>query len=321
VAAAAPRTVVVLSHGGIVSLEGWHDEVDAILDGLLLGQAGGGALADLLFGVENPSGHLAETIPLRLRHTPAYLNFPGEQGHVRYGEGVMVGYRHYVSVDAPVRYPFGHGLSYTTFETSDFTVRVRDAAHPLVDVELTVTNTGRRPGRHLVQLYVATQAGPVRRPARELRAFTQVELEPGESRTVTLNLDRRAFAYYDVVRGDWAVAAGAYTIQLGRSATEIEAEEIVELAGESVALELRPESTVAEWVTHPVAGPWLIDRLMAGVASAQPGGDGADTGSAMEEAFAMIGTMPMRQFARFLPLQITLETLKKEAARANAGAG
>jgi beta-glucosidase len=147
VAAASPRTVVVLSHGGVVSLEGWHDDVDAILDGFLPGQAGGPAVADLLFGVANPSGHLAETIPLRLADNPSYVNFPGEQGHVRYGEGVMVGYRWYGTVGLPVRYPFGHGLSYTTFATSDLTAEVTgpDTARAAVSV----TNTGAGPASTL----------------------------------------------------------------------------------------------------------------------------------------------------------------------------
>src|SRR6185312_5627478 len=191
VAAAARRTVVVLSHGGVVSLEGWHDDVDAVLEGFLLGQAGGGALADLLRGVANPSGRLAESIPLRLADNPSYLNFPGEQGHVRYGEGVMVGYRHFVSVGRPVRYPFGHGLSYTGFATGD--LRVEPAGRDAATAAVTVTNTGGRAGKHVVQVYVATTAGPVRRPARELRAFAKVSLAAGESRTVDLELGRRAF--------------------------------------------------------------------------------------------------------------------------------
>ncbi|MFN2522763.1 MAG: glycoside hydrolase family 3 C-terminal domain-containing protein [Mycobacteriales bacterium] len=148
VAAVAPRTVVVLSHGGVVSLEGWVDDVDAVLDCSLLGQAGGGATADLMFGLVNPSGHLAETIPIRLEHTPSYVNFPGEQGHVRYGEGVMVGYRWYETVGLPVRYPFGHGLSYTTFATTD--VAVESTGTDSARVTVTVSNTGARLGKHVV---------------------------------------------------------------------------------------------------------------------------------------------------------------------------
>jgi beta-glucosidase len=144
VAAAAPRTVVVLANGGVVSVEGWHDDVDAILEAFLLGQAGGSALADVLFGAVSPSGRLAETIPVRLADTASYVNFPGEQGHVRYGEGVMVGYRWHETVGVPARYPFGHGLSYTTFAEAD--LRVQITGDDTARVSVTVTNTGDRAG-------------------------------------------------------------------------------------------------------------------------------------------------------------------------------
>ncbi|PWW24997.1 beta-glucosidase [Geodermatophilus normandii] len=287
VAAASARTVVVLSSGGIVSLEGWHDDVDAVLAGFLLGQAGGSALADLLTGAVSPSGRLAESIPLRLEDNPSFLDFPGEQGHVRYGEGVMVGYRHYTTVGRPVRYPFGHGLGYTTVDTSG--LRVTATGDDTALVSVTVTNTGERAGRHVVQVYVATTAGPVRRPARELRAFTKVALEPGESRTVELELDRRAFAYWDVREGGWVVAPGEYTVQVGASAAEVLAEETVTLAGDTVVPELTLGSSVAEWFEHPVVGPQLLEGFLASM----PDG-AAEMHAGMLQ---MIGSMPMRRFA------------------------
>jgi beta-glucosidase len=308
VAAAGRRTVVVLSSGGVVSLEGWHDDVDAVLAGFLLGQAGGSALADLLTGRADPSGRLAETIPLRLEDTPSHLNFPGEQGHVRYGEGVMVGYRHHETVGRPVRYPFGHGLSYTTVETGDLQVVVTGVGS--VTVSLTVTNTGDRADRHVVQVYVATSAGPVRRPARELRAFTKVPLAPGESRTVTLELDRRAFAYWDVREQDWVVAPGQYTVQIGRSSTDIVAGQPVTLAGDAVVPELTLQSSVAEWFAHPVAGPPLIEGLLAtmpeGAAERQQG------------MLQMIESMPMRRFAAGFGAAIPLAELERLVAAAEA---
>ncbi|NNN29412.1 beta-glucosidase [Streptomyces sp. S3(2020)] len=261
VAAAAARTVVVLSNGGIVSLEGWHDGADAILEGFLLGQAGGGAIADLLFGEVNPSGRLAETLPVRLEDNPSFVNFPGEQGHVRYGEGVMVGYRWYGATGTAVRHPFGHGLSYTTFAVGDLSVAATgdDSARASV----TVTNTGDRAGKHVVQVYVATDAGPVRRPARELRAFAKVPLEPGESRRLTFDLGRRAFAHYDVQGAGWAVAPGDHRIQICENAATVVAEATVSLAGDAVAQELTLESTFGEWVTHPVVGSTLLQELAA----------------------------------------------------------
>ena len=308
VAAASPRTVVVLSHGGVVSLEGWHDDVDAILDGFLLGQAGGPALADLLFGVANPSGHLAETIPLRLADNPSYVTFPGEQGHVRYGEGVMVGYRWYDTVGLPVRYPFGHGLSYTTFTTGGLTAEVTgpDTARASV----AVTNTGGRAGQHVVQLYVATTAGPVRRPARELRAFTKVSLEPGETRTVTLDLDRRAFAYYDIRAAGWIVAPGTYVIQIGENAATVAGEAAITLTGDLVIPELTLDSTVGDWFTHPIVGATLLDELTAGMTDEQRAGLPADP-----DLLRAVASMPIRQALRMLGGAIPEATLQRLMAR------
>jgi beta-glucosidase len=302
------RTVVILSTGGVVSLEGWHDDVDAILAGFLLGQAGGVALADVLTGAVDPSGRLAETIPLRLEDTPSYLNFPGEQGHVRYGEGVMVGYRHFVATGSTVRYPFGHGLSYTTVETSD--LRVRSTGADGATVSVTVTNTGGRAGRHVVQVYVGTTAGPVRRPARELRAFRKVSLEPGESRTVTVALDRRAFAYWDVREDGWVVAPGEYAIQIGRTSADIVAEATVTLAGDAVVPPLTLHSSVAEWFEHPVVGAELLKGFLA----TMPDG-AAEMHAGM---LHMIGSMPMRRFAADFGSAIPAAELERLMAVARA---
>lgn len=262
VATVAPSTVVVLSHGGIVTVEEWHENVDAILDCFLLGQAGGAATADLLYGSANPSGHLAESVPRELRHTTAYLNFPGDHLQVRYGEGVFVGYRGYESTGTEVRYPFGHGLSYTTFVTSDLRVDVTGDAAATVTV--TVTNTGERAGRDVVQLYVGTDAGPVHRPARELRAFESVSLEPGESRDVTLTLNDRAFAYWDVADHDWVVPAGDYRVEIGENAHDIVAAQTISLVGNEPVRPLSRTSSVDEWLDHPVVGGTvLVDTLAA----------------------------------------------------------
>ncbi|RSN60973.1 glycosyl hydrolase [Amycolatopsis sp. WAC 04182] len=288
VAAASRRTVVVLSHGGVVSLESWHDDVDAILDGWLLGQAGGSALADLLFGVTNPSGHLAESIPLRLQDNPSYLNFPGESGRVRYGEGVMAGYRYYETAEVAVRYPFGHGLSYTTFETGDLTVTA--TGDDSATVAVNVTNTGTRAGKHVVQVYVATNAAPVRSPARELRAFAKISLEPGETRRVELTLDRRAFAWYDVELSRWVVSPGDYIVQIGRSAAQIVAEAPVTLAGDVIIPVLSIDSTVEEWFGHPIVGPEL-GKLLAGQSNRAESG---------VDWMRMVASMPMRQFTKLM---------------------
>lgn len=307
VAAAAGRTVVVLANGGVISVEGWHDDVDAILEGFLLGQAGGSALADLLFGAVNPSGRLAETIPVRLADTASYVNFPGEQGHVRYGEGVMVGYRWHETVGVPARYPFGHGLSYTTFAVTDLTVEV--IGDDTARVTVTVTNTGDRPGADVVQLYIAAAHGPVRRPVRELRAFAKVHLQPAESRTVSMELDRRAFAYWDVEQQDWVVAPGTYVVQICRDAATVTLEEAVTLAGDLSVGELTLESTVQEWCTHPVVGA----EFLAQVAAASPAGAGGP--DATTDLLQMVGSMTMQTVVNMLGAAAPVAALERLMAR------
>jgi beta-glucosidase len=292
VAATAARTVVVLSHGGVVSLEEWHDDVDAIVDGFLLGQAGGGAIADVLFGVVNPSGRLAETIPLRLEDNPSWMNFPGEQGHVRYGEGVLVGYRYYTTANVPVRYPFGHGLSYTAFHTDD--VRAQATGDSTAEASVIVTNTGEVAGKHVVQLYVSTSAGRVRRPLRELRAFDKVQLQPGESRAVRFVLDRRAFAYWDIEVGDWVVPSGEYTIQICADASTVLSERTITLSGDAVVRELTMDSTVADWLGHSVVGPIIIAGMTESMTPEQ-----AQMAAENPDGLKMVESMPMRQFLVF----------------------
>ncbi|SMD27279.1 beta-glucosidase [Kibdelosporangium aridum] len=305
VAAVAKRTVVVLSNGGVVSLEGWHDEVDAIVEGWLLGQASGGALADVLFGVVNPSGRLAESIPLRLEDNPSYLNFPGEAGHVRYGEGVMVGYRYYQTVGRSVRYPFGHGLSYTRFHVDDLTVTATGDTTATATVR--VTNIGSRAGKHVVQLYVATTAGNVRRPARELRAFRKVFLEPGQTSEITLELDHRAFAYWDATTWDWVVSPGAYRIQIGADSATIVAETEIDLVGDPIIRELTMESTFSEWSAHPVVGPEFRQSMTRNLPT-----DQAKTfEQANHEGLAMAAHLPMRQFTRAAPALFSDDILEQ----------
>lgn len=291
-------------------MEGWHDDVDAILDGFLLGQAGGGALADLLFGAVNPSGRLAETIPVRLADTASYVNFPGEQGHVRYGEGVMVGYRWHETVGVQARYPFGYGLSYTTFAVTDLTVQVTgdDTARATV----AVTNTGDRPGSDVVQLYVAAQHGPVRRPARELRAFAKVHLQPGKTQTVTLELDRRAFAYWDVERHGWVVTPGRYTVQVCRDAATVTAEQAVTLHGDRLVGELTLESTVQEWCDHPVVGGEFLAQVGA-VSPADQDGPGATA-----DLLQMVGSMPMQTVVTMMGAAAPVAALERLMARARS---
>jgi beta-glucosidase len=256
-----PRVVVVLSNGGAVTLAPWQASAPAILEGWLLGQAGGSATADLLLGVTSPSGRLAETLPVRYEDNPTVGAFPGEHGHVRYGEGLLIGYRWYDAHHLPVAYPFGHGLTYTTFEYSSLAVDVVDAAKPRVQVRLTVTNTGQRAGTETVQVYVADPVASVYRPEQELRAFARVSLDPGQSAPVTLTLERRAFAYWHVALGQWAVEGGTFEIRIGASSRDVRLSAEVRLDGDDVTPPLAAHSTADQWFAHSEGGSWLREAL------------------------------------------------------------
>ncbi|MEE1926697.1 glycoside hydrolase family 3 C-terminal domain-containing protein [Streptomyces sp. TRM 70351] len=284
-----PRVVVVLSNGGVVRTAPWHTAVPALVEGWLLGQAGGGALARVLFGAANPSGKLAETIPLRLEDSPSHLHFPGEEGRVRYGEGVFVGYRGYDARRCEVAFPFGHGLSYTTFAYSR--MRVAEDGDGGHTVTVTVTNTGGRAGREVVQVYSSgPDASAVARPPRELRGFASVTLAPGESAEVVVRLDREALAYYSEREGGSRVEGGVYRIEAGASSRDIRQSAEVTVAGDPSRLRLDGRNTLAEWLHHPVGGPLLAARF------ARTGARGAGPG-AMDDPV-------MRRFLAGIPLDV-----------------
>ncbi|GAA3210532.1 glycoside hydrolase family 3 C-terminal domain-containing protein [Oerskovia jenensis] len=262
-----PDTVVVLSNGSVVALP-FADDVSAILEGWLLGQAGGGAIADVLYGDVNPSAKLTETIPVRLEDSPAFLNFPGEDGHVRYGEGLFVGYRWYDARKIDVTFPFGHGLSYTTFAYGDAAATV--GADGDLEVRVTVTNTGERAGREVVQVYTGLASTAVQRPERELKAFALVALEPGESREVVLTVRRADLAYWHVRADRWVVEGGGYTVDVAASSRDVRSSTTVEVEGDPLVMPLTRESSLAEVFAHPVAGP-VVQAAMAQMASAMEG--------------------------------------------------
>jgi beta-glucosidase len=216
---ANPRTIVVLNTGTPVEMP-WAEQVPAILQAYYPGQEGGNAIADILFGRVNPSGKLSVSYPVRHQDTPAYLNFPGDR-EVRYDEGVFVGYRYYDTKGVAPLFPFGHGLSYTTFAYSHLRLPKTAVAGADVKVALTVKNVGPVAGQEVVQLYVSDPEATVARPEQELKGFAKVELKPGESRELEFILDARAFAFYDVVGHDWKVEPGAFVIRLGASSRDL----------------------------------------------------------------------------------------------------
>lgn len=222
VAAVNPNTVVVLHNGSPVEMP-WIDHVSAVLEAYLGGQAVGLAAVRILFGDVNPSGHLAETFPKKLSDNPSYLFYGGEGDRTDYREGVFVGYRYYDKKEMDVLFPFGHGLSYTTFAYSNLRLSSEEITdEETLTVTVTATNTGNRAGKTAVQLYVGDQESAVLRPLRELKGFEKVELQPGESKEVSFVLDKRAFAYWNTDISDWHVETGKFTIEIGQSSRAID---------------------------------------------------------------------------------------------------
>lgn len=261
VTAVQPNTVVILNTGSVVVMSDWLDGTAAVLEAWLMGQAGAGAIADILFGRVNPSGKLAETFPLQLSDTPAHLNFPGEEGVVRYGEGMFIGYRYYDAKAMPVLFPFGHGLSYTTFAYSNpqvYPEQGRSVSAAMfkdvegVTVSVDVTNTGQMAGQEIVQLYVHDHEAGLVRPVKELKGFAKVSLQPGETKTVTFALDFRAFAFYHPGHKQWITEDGQFDLLIGASAADIRCVQTVTLQSTlDLPGLLDDESTVREWLADP----------------------------------------------------------------------
>ncbi|MCJ7671723.1 MAG: glycoside hydrolase family 3 C-terminal domain-containing protein [Acidimicrobiia bacterium] len=221
VLAANPNTVVVVNSGSPVTMD-WADAAPAVLQVWFGGQEMAEALVDVLTGAAEPAGRLPTTFPIRVEHNPSFGNFPGEHGEVRYGEGVLVGYRWYDARHLPTRVCFGHGLSYSTFTIGDPVASSREFTPGTeITVAIPVTNTGTRRGAEVVQCYIAPAAARVTRPPQELKAFAKVWLEPDDTETVTLTLDDRSFAYWDPTAHAWRVDPGEFTLRVGRSSGDV----------------------------------------------------------------------------------------------------
>ncbi|MNO23041.1 Thermostable beta-glucosidase B [compost metagenome] len=253
VAEVQENIIVVLSNGSPVEMP-WIGKTKAVLEGYLGGQAFGGAVADLLFGVVSPSGKLAETFPVKLSDNPSFLNFPGEGDRVEYREGLFVGYRYYDKKEIEPLFPFGFGLSYTEFEYSNLVLdktSINDTE--AVQVRVTVKNTGSRTGQEIVQLYVGDVQSSVIRPLQELKGFQKVELQPGEAREVSFTLNKRAFAYYNVQLGDWHAESGTFRIGVGASSRDIRLSTSLEVASTTeIAVSFHRNTTIGDLLDNPL---------------------------------------------------------------------
>jgi len=281
------RTIVVLYNGSPVMMP-WKDKVAAIVEMYLGGEAVGEATVDVLFGITNPSGKLAETFPLRLEDTPSFLSFPGGKDEVTYQEGVFVGYRWYDARKLDVLFPFGHGLSYTTFAYSPLAVHAEGTD---VEVSLSVKNTGSREGAEVVQLYVAPPLSPEIRPVKELKGFAKVFLKPGETKDVAFRLDRRSFAYW---ADGWRVEQGSYGILVGSSSRDIRSEASVELAGDGSGLLRLTDSTTVKDV---------LDRSEDYPAFANMMGQVLQSVEKDSMSYALMMGCPLHSLASFLPVR------------------
>jgi beta-glucosidase len=222
VAAANTNTVVVIAAGAPIAMTRWISRVPAVLCAWYGGQEVGHAVGDLLFGIAAPSGKLPVTFPRRIEDSTAYGHYPGENLHVEYGEGIFVGYRGFDRKKVEPLFPFGHGLSYTTFEYGGLTVTPSKVkADGKVEVGLQVRNTGPRAGAEVVQLYVHDVESSLPRPEKELKGFGRVTLEPGETRKLTVTLDRSAMQFFDPGKGDWVAERGAFEVLVGASSRDI----------------------------------------------------------------------------------------------------
>jgi beta-glucosidase len=307
VAEAQPETGVVLSNGSAVAMP-WQEAPKAILETWLAGQAGGAAKADVLLGRTTPSGKLATTFPRRLADTPAYVNFPGEDRTVVYGERFFVGYRYYDEKDIEPLYPFGHGLSYTRFALDNLRVSADSASSSDgVTVRADVTNTGDRGGQEVVQLYLHDPESRLRRPPQALRGFEKVALGPGETKTVAFSLQGRDYAAWDDRRGRWTVESGAYEVRVGTSSRDLPLRQTVAIEGPAAdqGPVLDRYSTINQWLDDP-RGRQVIRPLLQQMQAAMGGGEesggeegGGEEGESDAGMEALFGSLPLSTLATF----------------------
>ena len=293
-----PNTVIVLHNGSPVEMP-WLGEIKGLLETYLGGQAGGAAAANILYGKINPSGKLAETMPLKLSDNPSYLNFGGGE-KVEYREGIFVGYRYYDTKEMDVAFPFGYGLSYTTFAYSNLKLSMENPTEKdTVMVSADVTNTGKSAGKEVVQLYIRDLTGSAIRPEKELKGFEKVFLEPGETKTITMELNKRSFAWYNTKLHDWFAASGDYEILVGASSRDIRLTETLHLnSSQRLPMHVHMNTTLGDLLRNPEtaeAAKKLIQKYLSGEA----GSEAASEAVSEEMTMAMTDSMPLRALMGF----------------------
>lgn len=304
IAAVHPMVVVVLVNGSAVLLGDVIPRAAALVEAGLGGQAAGAAIVDVLTGAVNPSGRLAETIPHRLEDNPAHVNFPGDSQMVRYGEGVFIGYRGYDKNHQDIAFPFGHGLSYTTFELTDMRIELHgsvttDTLEAVVTV--TVHNIGDRDGTEVVQLYVEDLEACVVRPIRELKGFAKTHVRAGGVESVTIRLDQRAFSYWSTKLRQWVVEVGEFTIAAGHSSRNLTLRKTILIDAPSLTAVLTEESTLSEWMNDPL-GRRLIENEIEGGQSAV---------AIQPDVIHIFGGIPLATLANFDGTSLDYEAVER----------
>ncbi len=293
-----PELIVVLHNGSPVEMP-WLSCTKAVLEAYLGGQAVGSAIADILYGIVNPSGKLAETFPYKLSDNPSYLNFNCPE-KVEYHEGLYVGYRYYDKKEMDVAFPFGHGLSYTTFEYNNMRLSTDSITEKdIVTVSLDVKNTGDMAGKEIVQIYVKDNTGTSMRPIKELKGFEKIYLEPGETKTIEICLDSRSFAYYNMDIHDWFIESGDYEILVGASSRDIRLNATLHIENsQKLPLKVHMNTTIEELLgdertkKYGLKFKHEMDVLFGGSESTS-----TDIEDAMADAMAL--SMPIRNLVGF----------------------
>nr|WP_314897526.1 glycoside hydrolase family 3 C-terminal domain-containing protein [uncultured Flavobacterium sp.] len=309
--------IVVLLNGAPVSMP-WKNDVTAIVEAYLGGQAGGGAIADVLTGKVNPSGKLSETFPMRLEDTPTAMDFPSKDGNANYGEGIFIGYRYYDKKKIEPNFPFGFGLSYTTFSYSDIkanTTAAKDSDDIAISVK--VKNTGKVAGKEVAELYVHEQESEVARPENELKHFEKVALLPGEEKTVTFHLTSRDFAYFNSKSHDWAIKSGKFDILVGGSSRNLPLQQTIDIQSTKTAkVVLTHESLFKEFKNAPNSAV-IYAQLVQSFTGDNKKAETEDEKKAASFLEAMLADMPINKFLLLSGGKFTEENLQDILKAAN----
>ena len=309
--------IVVLAAGSPVVMP-WLSKVKAVLDGYLSGQAGALAMADIISGKINPSGKLAETFPMKLEYNPAYLNYPGEQDEVKYQEGIFVGYRYYEKKKLPVQFPFGYGLSYTSFAYSDMEiVENQIESGGCVGIKLKVKNTGKYAGAEIVQLYVAPIEDGHNRPVRELKGFQKVFLKPQEEADIYFELEERDFSIYNVRKKGWEVISGKYEILAAASSEDVRQKQELLICSEKEEFEELTLASTIEELMHYEEGIKLGLKLGSVIIEDLPDAETLSDEKIISEGMgfdvaAMIGDLQLKMLVLFSNGAIQMEKVQEE---------